>query len=55
MCTACHSENGGAAPGFLSLVNCTNATWKSHVVDGRLDPKVWEFIPHEQTGTTCGW
>jgi hypothetical protein len=55
VCLACHSENGGPAPGFLNLVGCDNTTWKSHVVDGRLDPKVWEFVTHEQTGTSCGW
>jgi hypothetical protein len=55
VCTACHSEKGGPSGDFLTQVTCDNTTWKSHVFDGRLDPKVWEFIAHEQTGSTCGW
>jgi hypothetical protein len=55
VCTACHSEKGGPSGAFLTQVSCDNATWKSHVFDGRLDPKVWEFVAHEQTGSTCGW
>jgi hypothetical protein len=55
VCTACHSEKGGPSGAFLTQVTCDNTTWKSHVFDGRLDPKVWEFVSHEQTGTSCGW
>jgi hypothetical protein len=55
VCTACHSEKGGPSGAFLSLVTCDNTTWKSHVFDGRLDPKVWEFVTHEQTSSSCGW
>jgi hypothetical protein len=55
VCTACHSEKGGPSGAFLNSVTCDNTTWKSHVFDGRLDPKVWEFISHEQTGSSCGW
>ena len=55
VCTACHSEKGGPSGAFLNQVTCANLTWKSHVIDGRLSEKVWEFISHEETGTTCGW
>jgi hypothetical protein len=55
VCTACHSEKGGPSGAFLNLVTCDNATWKSHVFDGRLDPKVWEFVTHDQTSSSCGW
>ena len=54
-CTACHSEKGGPSGAFLTQVTCDNTTWKSHVFDGRLDPKVWEFISESQSGSTCGW
>jgi len=55
VCTACHSEKGGPSGAFLNLATCDNTTWKSHVIDGRLSEKVWEFISEERTGTTCGW
>jgi len=56
VCTACHSEKGGPSGAFLTLAKCDNATWKSHVIDGRLSEKVWEFISKDQNGgTTCGW
>jgi hypothetical protein len=55
VCTACHSEKGGPSGAFLTQVTCDNTVWKSHVFDGRLDPKVWEYISHDQTGSTCGW
>jgi hypothetical protein len=63
VCTACHSEKGGPSGAFLSLTTCDNPTWKSHVFDGRLSEKVWEFITVANVAnvdtngepTTCGW
>jgi hypothetical protein len=53
VCTGCHSVQGGPSGDFLNLVNCGNVTWKQHLVQGRLAPKVWEFITTSQTGSTC--
>jgi len=60
VCTSCHSVNGGPSGNFLSLVACSNQTWKQHLVQGRLSPKVWEFITDAEVnptvpGDTCGW
>jgi hypothetical protein len=55
ICANCHSVNGGPTGDFLSLINCGNLTWKQHLVQGRLSPKVWEFITTSQTGSTCDW
>jgi hypothetical protein len=56
VCTSCHSTNGGPSGNFLSLATCGNTTWKQHLVQGRLSPKVWEFISKSQNnGSTCGW
>jgi hypothetical protein len=58
MCVHCHSERGGpseAPQDLVNLVDCTNTLWKSHVFDGRVSEKVWEFVTEEQTGSTCGW
>jgi mono/diheme cytochrome c family protein len=56
VCTACHSVNGGPSGNFLPLAKCSNLTWKQHLVQGRLSPKVWEFISKsENNGSTCGW
>jgi VCBS repeat-containing protein len=56
VCTSCHSANGGPSGNFLPLATCGNTTWKQHLVQGRLSPKVWEFISRsENNGSTCGW
>ncbi len=55
VCANCHATNGGPSGNFLSLVTCSNLTWKQHLVQGRLSPKVWEFISTAQTGSTCDW
>jgi hypothetical protein len=56
VCTACHSLQGGPGEGFVGLVDCTNVTWKSHNIDGRLAEKVWEYVSKNQNGlSTCGW
>ena len=59
VCVSCHSTNGGPSDPpavLLGRVNCTDAIWKSHVFDGRLSEKVWEFITETETGgSTCGW
>jgi VCBS repeat-containing protein len=56
VCTACHSVNGGPSGNFLPLATCGNLTWKQHLVQGRLSPKVWEFISKsENNGLTCSW
>ncbi len=56
VCANCHSVNGGPSGNFLSLAKCTNLTWKQHLVQGRLSPKVWEFISKDQNGgSTCSW
>jgi len=55
VCTNCHASNGGPGGNFMSLITCNNTTWKNHLVQGRLSPKVWEFITTSQTGSTCGW
>jgi mono/diheme cytochrome c family protein len=56
VCANCHSVNGGPSGNFLSLATCSNLTWKQHLVQGRLSPKVWEFISESQnSGSTCSW
>jgi VCBS repeat-containing protein len=55
VCTNCHSVNGGPSGNFLTQVSCSDTIWKNHLVQGRLSPKVWEFISNTQTGSTCGW
>jgi hypothetical protein len=58
VCVSCHSTNGGPSDPpavLLGRVSCTDAIWKSHVFDGRLSEKVWEFVTETETGSTCGW
>jgi hypothetical protein len=58
VCVSCHSTNGGPSDPpavLLGRVSCTDAIWKSHVFDGRLSEKVWEFVTESKTGSTCGW
>ena len=41
---------------FLAHATCDNATWKLHLIQGRIAEKVWEFISEDQNGgSTCGW
>jgi hypothetical protein len=58
MCVHCHAERGGPSDPpaqLVNLISCDNPTWKSHVFDGRLSEKVWEFMTETETGSTCGW
>jgi hypothetical protein len=58
VCVNCHSTNGGPSDPpatLLGRVDCSDSIWKSHVFDGRLSEKVWEFISETETGSTCGW
>jgi hypothetical protein len=59
VCVSCHSANSGPSDPpavLLSRVSCTDTIWKSHVFDGRLSEKVWEFVTETETGgSTCGW
>jgi hypothetical protein len=55
VCSSCHSLQGGPSGNFAALATCSNSTWKSHVIDGRLSEKVWEYVAVKQNGSTCGW
>jgi len=55
MCSSCHSLQGGPSGAFVNLATCSNPTWKSHNIDGRLSEKVWEYVSMKQNGSTCGW
>jgi hypothetical protein len=56
VCTSCHTLQGGPSGAFVNLATCSNPTWKSHNIDGRLSEKVWEYVSmKENGGSTCGW
>jgi len=55
VCVSCHTLQGGPSGDFVSLATCDNATWKSHVIDGRLSEKVWEYVATKVNSSTCGW
>jgi mono/diheme cytochrome c family protein len=55
VCANCHSVKGGPSGNFLPSAKCNNLTWKQHLVQGRLSPKVWEFISQSVNNSTCGW
>ena len=60
VCSSCHSLQGGPSGAFLAQTTCDNPTWMTHLSQGRIAEKVWEFISEapvdlNEDTTTCGW
>ncbi len=48
VCLGCHSNKS-------AKVSCSNTNWKSHIPQGDVAQKVWEYVSTAKTGSTCGW
>ena len=50
-CTNCHKDRSNKK----NQLACSSMQWKSHITDGRVSEKIWEYVSMNKLGSTCGW
>ena len=50
-CTECHKDRTDK----MNQLACSSYQWKTHLTDGRVAEKVWEYVSMTRLGSTCGW